>query len=486
MLTPEEVRENFFSYITDIPSVDYVKQYLGERGNPLQSKGLTIIIPDRNEDPEALRATLIQLALSNYIIGMTHQIGREYFRANRIVVSDQSDKKTAETNRGLLYTAGDVLRDTLSNDYIPEIYYLPFDTEMSEIVYEHLKHHLEISSKDRGKPILGKGINMALSSLLSSDLTEYEISDEDTVLVFMDAENKEVKSNDLFLLGSPLIYEGSPVLFSKAAFRRYHMEGDKRKIGGRVNASLGVPLINMFRYKGLMPIKKSITYPLSGEIGIDSDLFRSLDTSKRYGVETTTLLQLFRKNEKGEIKLPEDNFVQVDLGINMDEPLAEGKSPREVIKGIRRMSEDILSSTFQIMGDQIRETWGSSKDFMKLFGEFQRYSIERWMESHDIRPDSHGSTPITGRIDSKELRRNVHGVVEQGFKEFYDEEGIIQKRWREMKEGLHHLDGGFIPPISNIRDDIGEDDFNEFRKRLIDKAERIHPQNKEELIPKYI
>ncbi len=463
------IRENSFSYRVDIPSVEYAKQYLEERGSPPQDKELIIIIPDRNEDPEALRSTVTQLAMSNLLIGIFLGIERERFRIKKIVVSDQSDREIAKENRGLLYTVRDVLYNTLRKADIPEIYHLHFDLELSEIIYGYLRDRLKIGKKERDRPILGKGINMAISSLASSELGD-EVADRDAVLVFMDAENKEVSYEDPFLLGSPLIYKGSPILFSKAAFKRYHMEGERRKIGGRVNASLGVPLINMLIYKGLMPIKRPIIYPLSGEIGIDRNLFWSIKIARRYGVETTTLLQLLGKGERGKILLPEDSFLQVDLGINMDQPLAEGKPPKEVLKGVRRMSEDIISSTFQIIGGSIKEAWGTSREFMKMFEEFQSHSIERWMQSHDSRL-------ITGGIGHEELRRNVYSVVKEHVDELYSEGGFFKKTWREIREVLHQDEEGFIPPINQIRDDMG-DEFDKLREKLINKKEKIYPEKK--------
>ena len=78
-------RENFFSYRVDIPSMEYAKQYLDERKSPLQNKELTIIIPDRNEDPEALRATVIQLAMSNFLTEMFHQIDNKQHKFYEIL-----------------------------------------------------------------------------------------------------------------------------------------------------------------------------------------------------------------------------------------------------------------------------------------------------------------------------------------------------------------------------------------------------------------
>jgi len=467
----EYAKENFFNYKVDMPSLEYAKQYLEERGYPRQAKRLVIVIPDRNEDPEALRATVIQLAMSNFLTNIFHHIDREHFRIDKIIVSDQSDTGIARKNKGLLYTVKDVLYNTLREADIPEIHHLRFDAAMTGILYEHLRDHLKVARQEKDRPILGKGMNMAISSLVCADLTADGIEDKDTVLVFVDAENKEISYRDPFLLGSPLIYEGTPVLFSKAAFRRYHIEGDRRALGGRVNASIGVPLITMLVHEGLMPIQKPICYPLSGEIGIDRELFWSIKIAKKYGVETTTLLQLLGKDEKGEVNLSEENFVQVDLGINMDQPLAEGKPPKEVLHGVRNMAEDIVSATFQLMGKQIKQTWGGADAFMKMFRQFQRDSMERWMQVHDSRL-------ITGGVHPDQLRKAVHGAVREHAEELFLEESFVQRTWRRLKRVMHAGDDMFIPQLNSIRDDIGGK-FDQLRERLINKMERILPDKKD-------
>jgi hypothetical protein len=166
--------------------------------------------------------------------------------------------------------------------------------------------------------------------------------------------------------------------------------------------------------------------------------------------------------------LPEEGFVQVDLGINMDQPLAEGKPPREVLAGVRRMSEDIIAATFQVMGKQMRETWGSSTEFMRMFGEFQRHSIERWMQVHDTKL-------ITGGIGHEDLRRTVYAVVKEHADNFFLEESFLKRMWREFRESLYHHDEGFIPPMNDIKNDMG-DKFDELRERLITTQERIYPE----------
>ena len=88
---PLYAKDNFFSYRTDIPSIDSAKQYLEERNYPLQYKDLTVIIPDRNEKPDALHSTMLQLTMSNFLTRILHRVDEKHFRIKRIIVSDQSD-----------------------------------------------------------------------------------------------------------------------------------------------------------------------------------------------------------------------------------------------------------------------------------------------------------------------------------------------------------------------------------------------------------
>ena len=107
---------------------------------------------------------------------------------------------------------------------------------------------------------------------------------------------------------------------------------------------------------------------------------------------------------------------------------------------------------------------------MRMFGEFQRHSIERWMQSHDTRL-------ITGGIVHEELRRTVYAVVKEQADNFFLEESFLRRMWREFRETLYHRDEGFMPPINEIRDDMG-DKFDELRERLINTQERIYPETK--------
>ena len=147
--------------------------------------------------------------------------------------------------------------------------------------------------------------------------------------------------------------------------------------------------------------------------------------------------------------------------------LAEGKPPKDVLRGVRGMSGDIISSTFQVMGEQIRGVLGSAKEFMKMFGEFQRLSIERWMQSHD-------SSLITGRISPEGLRRTVYNVISEHADSFFSGGSVMKKMWQRIRETLSRGDEGFMPPMNQVRDNMG-DEFDKLREHLINKSKRIYP-----------
>jgi hypothetical protein len=107
---------------------------------------------------------------------------------------------------------------------------------------------------------------------------------------------------------------------------------------------------------------------------------------------------------------------------------------------------------------------------MRMFGEFQRHSIERWMQAYDTRL-------ITGGIGHEDLRRTVYAVVKEYADNFFLEESFLRRMWREIRESWYHRDEGFIPPINDIRNDMGNK-FDELRERLITTQERIYPETK--------
>jgi len=436
----EYTEENLFHYeLADIQdSMSSTRHFLDERGYPDQYKDLVIVIPNRKESKGALLYTTDKLARSNVFVKFLEGINKEKFRVSQIILSDQSPSRTAYSDEKMLREVSDSIYDDLSKiiDLIPEIYHLRFDREMSRMVYDYLGGYLKMSRDDREEPLVGKGLNMALSSLAASDIE----NERGTVIAYFDADNKQVNYKDPFQLGAPLIYKGSPFKLLKSCFKRTHLE----KLGGRVDAGHGVPLIHMLIYKNVIPTGKPIIYPYSGEVAIDQEYFWSLSIPKKWSVEMLTLAQT-----------PGKLLLQSNLGKNDDKPLAENKSHAKILEEIHGMAKNISRDTVCMLGEKITKVWKSPEEFMGDFREFQECSIERWAKSHDCRE-------ITGGITPKQLKDATYTAIEEPIRMLY--EGSLT-----LGEDI------FIPPISGIRGDMGGK-FDELRERMIDKKKLIFPR----------
>lgn len=433
----EYAEENLFRYdLADIQdSIPQTKQYLEERGNPDQYKDLAIVIPNRKESEDALLYTTDKLARSNVFVKLLEGIDKEKFRVSQIIVSDQSPPRTIHRNEKILMETRDSIYGDLSKiiGLIPEIYHLQFDREMSRMVYDYIGDYLKMSKDDREEPLLGKGLNMALSSLAVSDMD----NKRGTVIAYFDADNKQVNSKDPFQLGSPLIYKDSPYKLAKSCFKRTHLG----ELGGRVNAGHGVPLIHILMHKNIVPTRKPIIYADSGEVAVDQEYLWSLYTPKKWAVEILTLAQT-----------PGKYILQCNLDKNDDKPLAENRSRAKILEEIHGMAKNISLDTVYKLGERIMNAWKSPEEFMGDFREFQECSMERWMESHVCRK-------ITGGITLKQLKDANYIAMEGPIRMLYEGRLPIGE---EM----------FVPPFNGISDNMGGK-FEEFRERMIKKKKLI-------------
>lgn len=422
------------------------KEVLG-RQYPDQDKRVVVIIPNYNEDPATVKYTIERVAETNFHAGL---IGLD-FEVNEIIMSDQSDENIAKVNRGKLYTAKDGVRSTYSDlnrpEPVPDIYHLTFDDDTEEIVNGYLGDIEEYGPHmERSRP-RGKGWNMFLTSLATG-----MSSDDDVVMIYLDAENEQITTTYPMALGIGLAHEGSRSKFSKSGFTRFHMEGDRRHLGGRVNASVGIPLVDMLERKGTMP---KLYYPLSGEIGIVRSAWWNIKIPARYGVEIGTDLQLLSNLTDAEgFPLSSDEFYQVDVGLNMDQPLAEGKDKGTVLEKACEMTGQIIIAALGLAGERIKELWDTHKKFMDDFCYMQEKSIRRWSKGNGV--------PITGGLDKDELMESTRGVVSGEVEKFYS--GKITE---------DELNEDNLMPVSELRDRLTEIDFEHFVSSLTSKKVEI-------------
>ena len=140
-------------------------------------------------------------------------------------------------------------------------------------------------------PVLGKGDSMwrAIGSI------------DTDVAVYLDADLLNVSPTMALSLAAPLVF-GDDVDFTKGLFHRVTDRGDPREYdGGRVTELVARPLINL-----VCPDLARCYQPLGGQIGIRTDLLRSLSVFTGFGVEIGMLFDVSRRiglDRIGEVEL---------------------------------------------------------------------------------------------------------------------------------------------------------------------------------------
>lgn len=389
----------------------YMKDVLREE-QPPQDKELVVVVPTKNEYPRVTKHTIEKIAEANSFA----KLRGKNFRVDAVLLSDQSEEGIRETNKGLLHVVKDVVGGDRGKEHLPTIYHLCFDHVMREIFQDHMRSEIPE----------GKGSNMYIASLSLSK----RYSPNNTALVFFDAENEEMRTSHVLALGLPLVYEGSNIRFTKAVFKRYHMVGPERQNGGRVNVTQGVPLVKMLNKKGIIP---DIRYPYAGENGIDMGLFQDIWIPKGYGIEMLTLIQLLLRDPESHSNphlASDDEFCQVDIGLNMDQPLGEGKPIEEIYKKSEEMADQIIRTALCLGGDSIKRYWKTPEGFLSEFEEEQNRSVKIWLRN---------ARKVTGDIDVDVLKKGIYGVMERRLKELYEGRSLNEYMAENFLKPVNHL-----------------------------------------------
>jgi glucosyl-3-phosphoglycerate synthase len=123
------------------------------------------------------------------------------------------------------------------------------------------------------------------------------------ILLFVDADLLEVDAERIACLLDPLLGESEVALVRARYSRVYRQSGQEDSLdGGRLTELCARPLINMW-----WPELAHIEQPLAGEWAIRRSVFERLHVPVGYGVELSTLLDVYRLHGRGAI-------AQVDLG----------------------------------------------------------------------------------------------------------------------------------------------------------------------------
>lgn len=432
----------------------------------LLNREVYVIIPNRDENPLAVYQTIINAGRTNI---KAKNMGIDY-RIKGIILSDQSTELSSE-NRDNLSTAKDWLIEEYDGMGMkpPSIYHLDVGEETDEIMMDFAGKYFGDVIGDHPEP-RGKGWNLLVSSLSTEKGPDWN-----KVLLYIDSENLLVNAKHFIGLGWPMYSKLSDVKFTKSTFDRYHMEGGKKKLGGRVNHTVFRPLVRMLHKAGMMP---DIRYPLSGEIGIRRDFLFRQPMPMRYSVEMATNLTSLKKGSPLALQ-PRKEFVEVDLGHNNDQAHGEGKSRQQILKGLGNMARQILPVTLDMIGpDFFTQNWESADQFMDDFSRFQEYHVRKWVRG--LGKDREAN--ITGGIDQDELQEFSSRFVERGVKRLFEEkvndESFFENLNKDFKldYGLNDLESDkdkIMTPLHQVRKEIGYSRFDELIETMSDKRETI-------------
>jgi glucosyl-3-phosphoglycerate synthase len=205
------------------------------------------------------------------------------------------------------------------------------------------------------------------------------------IIVYVDADIKNIHSRFVYGLVGPLIYRDE-VQYVKAFYDRplAFSKGVRPSGGGRVTEILIRPLFSLF-YSELA----SIIQPLSGEYAVRRGVLEQIPFPIGYGVETTHLIDVYRQFDL-------QAFAQTDL----DRRVHRNQATRDLGK----MAFGILRVFMQRLQDhgmvgEMTELDTILQQFQSQDGTFER--IE-----HDIREEER---PPMIQIDAYRSKRGLEG-----------------------------------------------------------------------------
>ncbi|MFH0881193.1 MAG: glucosyl-3-phosphoglycerate synthase [Lentisphaerota bacterium] len=161
---------------------------------------------------------------------------------------------------------------------------------------------VDSGSKDKTREVAAEfGANVYLSSDILPELGEKKGKGENLwkaiyqlqgdILVYIDADIKNIRPHFVYGLVGPLIYRPE-VMYVKAFYDRPLMSalGIRPSGGGRVTEILIRPLFSLF-----FPELTGLIQPLSGEYAVRREVLEQIPFPIGYGVETSHLIDVYRQ-----------------------------------------------------------------------------------------------------------------------------------------------------------------------------------------------
>lgn len=208
---------------------------------------------------------------------------------------------------------------------------------------------------------------------------------EGDIIVYVDADIKNIHSRFVYGLVAPLIYRDE-VQYVKAFYDRplAFGKGVRPSGGGRVTEILVRPLFSLF-----YPELAAIIQPLSGEYAVRRNVLEQIPFPIGYGVETTHLIDVYSKWGLGA-------FAQTDL----DRRVHRNQSTRD----LGRMAFGIL----RVFLDRLQQQ-GTISDLPELTTILQQFESQEEtfrIVHHDIREEER---PPMVDVDEYRRKRGLDG-----------------------------------------------------------------------------
>jgi glucosyl-3-phosphoglycerate synthase len=241
------------------------------------------------------------------------------------------------------------------------------------------------STDDTAKIAAGAGARVLAATAIRPDLGRHAGKGEalwkaqfvtsGDILVFIDADLTEWGPHFVTGLLGPLLADPG-VLLVKGFYDRILDEGTSRPSlqGGRVTELVARPLLSLH-----WPHLRDVVQPLAGEWAIRRDTFATLPVPVGYGVEMSTLLDIYREHGPSTI-------AQVDLGAR--------RHAHQSVHDLAVMAGEILAVALRRIGHPVPEH--------AELRQYDRSATPAWR----VRPIPLAERPPAHTVDGYKTRRS--------------------------------------------------------------------------------
>lgn len=257
------------------------------------------------------------------------------------------------------------------------------------------------------------------------------------VIALHDSDIKTYSKEMLARLIYPVVNPNLTFLFSKGYYARY-----TTKLHGRVTRLFVAPLFKAMEIVlGAHPFidyLNSFRYPLAGEFALDIDLVRVIRFPGDWGLEVTTLYEIYRN-------IALKRVCQVEIARQYDHK-HQNLSPRDAGTGLHKMVLDIgLNILKNLAAEGIVLSWGILKTLQKTYRK----------TAEDLIANFHAEAMINGLSFDRHEEENyvetfAHALIAAGEKFLRDPVGPrMLPNWNRITSAYPEFLGELLEIVEN-------------------------------------